>query len=193
MRLYNMSFNMFLFRGKYRIKSIRLPKWDYSSDRLYFVTICIRIGEMPFGYVLNGEMRLSKLGHVAKKCWLEIPVHFPFVRLDEFIIMPNHTHGIIEINKNNRHVETQNFASLRRYDHKFNTFGPQSKNLASIIRGFKIGVKKYANMNNDHFSWQPRFHDHIIRGETDLNRIREYIINNPAKWDTDEYNPIKYK
>jgi len=180
---------MSLFRGKYRIKSIRLPKWDYASDGMYFITICIRNGEMPFGNILNGEMQLSKLGQAAQKCWLEIPKHFPFVQLDEFVIMSNHMHGIIEINKNNKNVETQNFASLHPHGHNFNKFGPQSKNLASIVRGFKIGVTKWCRQNNHaDFCWQRNYHDHIIRNEHNLNRIRQYIKNNPAKWDKDEYN-----
>ena len=111
--------------------------------------------------------------------------------------MPNHLHGIIVIDKydeNNRNennhnpvrVETQNFASLR--DGYANKFGPQSKNLASIIRGFKIGVKKYATINNIDFAWQSRFYDHIIRDKISLNKIREYIQINPKMWERDRNN-----
>jgi putative transposase len=119
--------------------------------------------------------------------------------------MPNHIHGIIFINndivetqylasqkngsksestpkqtivtKHDFKNETQGIASLRKQNS--NKFAPQSNNLASIIRGFKIGVKKYSTMNNIDFIWQPRFHDHIIRNESDLKRIREYVKNNP--------------
>ena len=95
----------------------------------------------------------------------------------------NHIHGIIIIDKNDI-VETQNIASLR--PNKQNKFGAQSKNLASIIRGFKIGVTKYANQNNIPFRWQPRFYDRIIRTEIELRNIREYIVFNPEKWQEDE-------
>lgn len=87
------------------------------------------------------------------------------------------------------YVETQNFASLQQpVDQPQNKFGPQSQNLASIIRGYKTGVKKYATMNNINFTWQPRFHDHIIRNNKSYITIQEYIINNPAKWNDDTYN-----
>ena len=148
-------------------------------------------------------MGLNEIGCIATKFWLEIPQHFPFVVFDEFVVMPNHVHGIVVIEKNavdaetrggvetRGDVETQNFASLRIRNvgnWKPNKFGPQSNNLASIIRGFKIGVTKYANQNDILFQWQPRFYDHIIRDEESLNRIREYIIYNPLKWNEDRNN-----
>lgn len=123
---------------------------------------------------------------LQKKCWTEIHKHFPFVTFDEYVIIPNHIHGILKITKPNS-VGTQNFASLRGDNYK-NKFGPQSKNISSIIRGFKIGVKKYATTNNINFAWQPRFYDHIIRDNNALERIRQYIINNPKKWEKDRNN-----
>ena len=106
--------------------------------------ICTQNHEHYFGEIANGAMHLSEIGHLANKYGVEIPEHFPFVELDAFVVMPNHVHGIIIINKpnNERNVETQNFASLQ--SKPANRFGPQSKNLASIIRGFKIGVTKNA-------------------------------------------------
>ncbi len=103
--------------------------------------------------------------------------------MDAFIIMPNHIHGIIISDKT---VETQNFASLQ-HENNINKFGPQSQNLAAIIRGFKAAVKKYAVINNIIFSWQPRFYDRIIRNECELFNIRKYIVYNPYKWEDDEY------
>lgn len=115
-------------------------------------------------------MYLSEIGKFADQCWVEIPNYFPFVKLGEFVVMPNHIHGIIIIEKkddgrfSNRGVETQDFASLRSTkQNSLNTFGPQSRNLASIIRGFKIGVTKRAKKVTADFKWQPRYHDHIIR------------------------------
>jgi putative transposase len=171
---------MELYNNKYRVDSIRLKNWDYKSPAYYFVTICTRNNECLFGEVVKGEMKLTSLGVVALKSWQEIPRHFPHVKLDAFVVMPNHVHGIIVI------VETQNFAPLQGFQP--NKFGPQSKNLASIIRGYKIGVKKWSTINNISFSWQERFYEHIIRNEKNLEDIRDYIVNNPLNWDKDEEN-----
>ena len=113
------------FQNKYRISSTRLKKWDYGWNAPYFVTICTKNMEHYFGKIVDGEMRLSDIGGIAQQCWCEIPDHFPFVILDAFVIMPNHVHGIIIINKidDGHNVETQNFASLQ--SHSKNKFGPQ--------------------------------------------------------------------
>lgn len=105
--------------------------------------------------------------------------------------MPDHVHGIVIVNKQNvidDTVGTQNFASLHESTKSVqqkNKFGPQSQNLASIIRGFKIGITKYAKMNKIDFCWQPRYYDHIIRNEIELERIRKYIRENPSQWSID--------
>ena len=187
------------YKGKYRIESARLKNWDYGWNALYFVTICTKNRDCFFGDVVNDKMILTEIGYAAEKYWYEIPEHFPFVKLDEFVVMPNHIHGIIEIAKNDdgrdggrrATVETQNFASLPRNAKPptKNKFGPQSKNLASIIRGYKIGVTKCAKKINDNWGWQPRYHDHIIRDDKSYHNIKNYIINNPAKWTADKFNP----
>ena len=191
---------MTLFKNKYRIESIRLQNWDYGWNGKYFITIVTLWRKCYFGKIVNDEMELSEIGIIAQKCWLEIPIHFPFVNLDKFVVMPNHVHGIIIIDKKNNgkrnidgnddndgNVETQNFASppKSQSNQQKNHFGPQSQNLASVVRGYKIGVMK--SVNNVNFGWQPRFHDHIIRNETEYNRIQNYIINNPAFWNNDKF------
>ena len=199
------------YNNIYRIPSARAPWWDYGNNGAYFVTICTNNRECYFGDVFDTEMRLSEIGSIAHSCWEQIPQHFPFVKLDSFIVMPNHVHGIIIIEKPDGGdgtvpVETQNFASLQ-YSGKQpktgmetiignqsntgitkNKFGPQSKNLGSIIRGFKIGVTKKARQINENFKWQARFHDHIIRNDESYYKISEYIINNPKNWNMDDYN-----
>ena len=172
------------FQNKYRIPSARATWHDYNGGT-YFVTICTHGREHYFGEIAidnNGEpkMNLSEIGNIADECWRSIPQHFPHVQVPLWIVMPNHIHGILIINSP---VETQNFASLQS-----NKFCPQSKNLASVIRGFKIGVTKYARENNIPFAWQTRFHDRIVRNTDELNRIAEYIENNVAKWAFDELN-----
>jgi putative transposase len=108
---------------------------------------------------------------------LEIPRHFSFIELDDFVLMPNHLHGILFLNKLN-HENWQD-----------NKFGPQSQNLPSVIRGYKAAVKKYATMHQLDFSWQSRYYDRVIRSEKELQNIRSYIQNNPNKWDLDKNNP----
>jgi REP element-mobilizing transposase RayT len=90
-------------------------------------------------------------------------------------------------------VETQNIASLQR-DGPKNKFGPQSQNLASILRGYKIGVTKYARLNNTPFAWQARYHDHVIRNAEEHERIQQYILTNPQNWEKDSVysqGPVK--
>lgn len=101
-----------LYNNKYRIPSNRLPGWDYGQNAPYFVTICTSNRIHYFGEISDNQMNLSLLGEIAHSYWQEIPLHFPFIILDDFIIMPNHVHGILIINK--PAVETQDFASLLR-------------------------------------------------------------------------------
>jgi len=179
------------FKGKYRIPSARWAAWDYSSNAAYFVTICVANRAHDFGEITDSGMTLSPLGQSALVCWNEIPAHFPFVELGEFIVMPNHVHGIVVINKpvSDAIVETQNIASLRNGPK--NRFGPQSQNLASIVRGYKIGVTKFARQNGIPFVWQARYHDHVIRNMGEYERIYQYILDNPQKWKEDEYNALQ--
>lgn len=203
-----MNGDILKFKNKYRAESARREGWNYSQNGCYFVTICTENKKIFFGEVLGNEdeagVELSEIGKITDKFWLEIPKYFPFVRLYEHIIMPNHIHGIVEIDYGendkivalqkvetqylaSQRLETQGIASLRS-EYK-NKFGSQSNNLSSIIRGFKSGVKKYATINNIDFAWQPRFYDRIIRNEKEFGKIREYIINNPLKWELDKNNP----
>ncbi len=88
------------FKNKYRIESTRLQNYNYSQNGYYFVTICTKDRECFFGGIQNNKMELSKMGEIAHNFWAEIPKHFPFVELEPWIIMPNHVHGIISIDKN---------------------------------------------------------------------------------------------
>jgi putative transposase len=183
------------YKDKYRTETTRLKGWSYATTGYYFVTICEKNRSSVFGDICDDTVAFIPLEKVAIECWMEIPEHFPFVELDAFCIMPNHIHGIIVINTHDsvetqnvetQNVETQNIASLRN-DGLCNKFGPQSKNLASIVRGFKIGVTKYARENDILFQWQPRYFDRVIRDEQELSAVRNYIRNNPLEWALDEY------
>lgn len=178
------------FKNKYRVESARLCGYDYGQNGVYFITICTKNRIHHFGKVSNGKMELSEIGKYASECWSNIPKHFPFVELGEFVIMPNHVHGIIIINKINENefqipfneINIPFFQSTYR-----NQFGPQSQNIASIIRGFKVGVTKSAKNIVSDFKWQARFHDHIVRNEKSFNHIQNYILNNPLKWSQDTF------
>jgi len=133
-------------------------------------------------------MELSELGKVAETEWLKTIETRPDMNLElaEFVVMPNHFHGIIMIGENSYNGPNSPAYRADFYNPK-NKFGPQSKNIASIIRGFKSTVTSYARANEISFGWQPRFHDHIIRSEEEYHRIATYIINNPAQWRSDKF------
>lgn len=170
-----------LYQDKYRIESARLAEYDYGSNGMYFVTICTRNKYLYFGDIdpNTTALRPSAIGEIAIDYWLSIPNHFPFIELDTFQVMPNHLHGILAICK----PETE------QIDWQPNQFGPQQKNLAAAIRGFKAGVTKYAKLNQIEFGWQARYYDRVVRNQDELNRIRVYIENNPAKWVIERNNP----
>ncbi|OED48282.1 hypothetical protein AB832_00280 [Flavobacteriaceae bacterium (ex Bugula neritina AB1)] len=161
------------FRGKYRTESIRLKGWDYGSNATYFITICTKNRKHYFGEIINKKMHLSQIGMVAVSCWEDIRNHFPFVRL---VVMPNHVHGIIIVEKNEKPKQASE-----------NKFGPQSKNLGSIMRGFKVGVKKYATLNKLDFEWQPRYYESIIRNGRSYYKVTNYIKSNPSSWKEDNF------
>jgi REP element-mobilizing transposase RayT len=173
-----------LYKDKYRISSARLATWDYGSNATYFVTICSQNKHPYFGQIIPASektqniasLHATPIGEIANQYWLEIPTHFSFIELDEFIIMPDHIHGILLFNKPDTQIWQPNKP------------GPQSGNLGSVIRGFKAGVKTFATKSEIEFSWQPRFYDRIIENGDELNRIRKYIQNNPSKWATEKDN-----
>lgn len=174
------------FKNRYRIPSARLQNYDYSSNGYYFITICTKNREYFFGEIADNKMQLSKMGKTAEKFWLEIPKHFPFVKLDEFVVMPNHVHGIIIINKT---------ISKTVVKTGINRFQNQGKNtISSIIGSYKSVCTKIINQSQNKmtFGWQPRFYDHVIRNEKSFYRIREYIKNNLENW-KDDRNNIKSK
>jgi REP element-mobilizing transposase RayT len=166
-----------LYKNKYRVDSLRLPGWDYSSPGFYFITICTKDWANYFGKIRNGKVFFYQLGWITKKYLKQISIHYPDSRIDSFIIMPNHIHLILEIKF--RYQEMRNGAPLRGYANQFGTI--QSKNVSSIIRSFKSTVKKYANKNNIEFEWQERFYDRIVNDEIGLYSIRQYIRNNPIE------------
>ena len=184
---------MTLYKNKYRIESIRLQNYDYSDNGYYFVTICTQQKFCYFGDIVKAQMQLSQVGKIAQKHWQEIPEHFSYVYLDQYVVMPNHIHGIIVIDnahKSRRDVACYVSTSDRDINHTMAELSPKSGSLSAIIRSYKSSVTRWCRQNGDEeFRWQTRFYEHIIRNERALNNIRQYIINNPAKWSED----INYK
>lgn len=174
------------FQNKYRIPSTRAQWWDYGNNAAYFVTVCTQNRIHYFGEIVVVEtqnfasLRATEIGKFAETCWYDIPNHFPFVQLGAFVVMPNHIHGIIIIDK------PKNTTQLSSK----NKFGPQSQNLASIVRGYKIGVTKQSKIICPKFQWQPRYHDHIIRNNDEYQRIKDYINRNPEKWEQNKFQTL---
>lgn len=166
-------------------RSIRLKGYDYSQQGMYFITICTKNRECLFGKIQDGNMILNDCGSIADQQYQKIPLRFPNAILDKYIIMPNHIHGIIQLEE----VPL----SLHRTTVKV------VPTLGEIIGAFKSectsGYLKYININNLNRScmlWQKNYYEHIIRNETGLAKIREYIQNNPVKWDEDKENPKNF-
>jgi putative transposase len=193
------------YKNKYRIPSARLQNWDYGQNGAYFITICTHNRQHFFGEVVNNEMQLSEMGQFAEKFWLEIPIHFPFVELGNFVVMPNHTHGILIIDKNVdiSHVVVANVETLQcnvsttnatanatNKNEKMANISPKSGTISTIIRSYKSVVSKNARLIHADFGWQPRFHDHIIRDAQSFETIQNYIANNPLNWGKDKFNNI---
>lgn len=185
------------YNNKYRIPSTRLSSWDYGAAALYFVTICTHNRECWFGKIMDGKMSLSEIGIIAKSEWLKTFEIRPDMNLwmGEFVVMPNHVHGIIGIGDNRFNTECRDAMHCVSTMHRVSTngnppknqFGPQSKNLGSIMRGFKSSVTISARLIHPEFKWQTRFHDQIIRNDSSFQRISKYIIENPSKWKEDKF------
>ena len=189
-----------LFKNKYRIESSRLKGYNYSTPGAYYVTIVTKNRKCLFGNIENNKMIYNEVGKIVDNFWSEIPIHFPYVNMDEYVIMPNHLHGIIFIDETIKPailtiVETPDVETpdVETPDVETPKLGVSTNDLkirqpvGVIINQFKractIEIRKIEN----NFGWQSRFHDRIIRDENELNRIRQYIINNPLNWKSDEH------
>ena len=203
------------FQNKYRIPSARLQNWDYGSNGAYFITICTKNREHYFGEIIDAPpvetpnlgvstMQLSEMGQLAEKYWLEIPTHFPFIELGNFVVMPNHTHGILIIDKWNApsvayvppvasvppvlSVETPKLGvstTTTKNGGKNDKWKPET--IGVIINQYKRMVTINARKIHIDFNWQSRFHDHIIRNADSFETIQNYITNNPSNWNNDKF------
>jgi len=183
-------------------KSYRLKNYDYSQNGLYFVTILSYQRQYLFGEIYDKTLKPTDLAIMAAYFWQKIPEHYPSVVLHEYVIMPNHIHGILEITsptvtnfESPSTVRAQNFEPLRpatKPKHEFQKIIPRS--LGAIIRGYKTGVTKWARQNTNTYQvWHRNYHDHIIRNERSYYKIAEYIRNNPLLWHKDRYGQTDSK
>jgi putative transposase len=186
--------------SKHHRRSIRLRGYDYAQAGAYFVTIVTRDRVCLFGEVINGEMRLNDRGGLIHSVWDELPDHYPGVKCDAFIVMPNHVHGIIVLANEGGVGESDVGAGLKpaRTGLRPTTAPGAALNpaptLSEIIRGFKTFSARRINQLRHMPAtpvWQRNYYEHIVRGESELNRIREYIANNPLQWEFDQENPFR--
>jgi REP element-mobilizing transposase RayT len=144
-------------------KSPRIREYDYAAGS-YFVTVCVRSRACILGDVVDDEMRLSRVGKIVVASWRAIPAHFPSVSLDVFVVMPNHFHGIL---------------SLSRAGH--------APPLPAVIGSFKGAASRAAGRR----LWQRSFYDRVIRNESELQALRQYVVDNPLAWALDGENPAR--
>jgi REP element-mobilizing transposase RayT len=197
-----------LFRGRFRVQSTRLPTWDYTSNGYYFLTICTKDREPFLGEIIDGSMQLSKIGEIVADEWRQIAIKRRDVWLDEWVVMPNHLHGIVVIARepcvetpqrprvgdriasDQLPTERPHGEAMQRGVFTRVAFRILPGSLAAIIGQFKSRATKRAwQLGFEDFGWQRRFYDHIIRDDTSLDNIRQYIVENPAKWESHEELP----
>jgi len=168
--------------------SLRLKHYDYTEAGVYFVTACSRNRECLFGNIVGATgrspaLQLNAYGNIVRDEWVKSAVIRNEITLDEFVVMPNHIHGIIFIIR----------ATGRSPLHDTIKPGPQSRSLGAFMAGFKSSTSKQINIMRTTPGipiWQRNYYEHVIRTDDELNRTREYIINNPMQWELDEENPL---
>ena len=151
----------------------RLDNFDYSIDNLYFITSLVKNRCHILGSVENGKMILNAFGHIAKEQWEWLSQRYPYVVMHEFVIMPDHIHGIIEIN---RHI-VRTYRDLSPQEIKI-------KSISELMGAYKTTTSKKIHASGcSEFSWHRSFHDRIIRNDVEYYHISEYIRSNPERWD----------
>ncbi len=179
-------------------RHLRLAAYDYTQDGAYFVTLCAANHVCLFGSVIDGKVRLNAYGQIAEREWRRTAVMRTAVTMDAWVVMPNHVHGIvvIEAADDSELVDKSGFASDRRSPLRIEreglsvARGPAQASLGALIVGYKAAVTRRINElrgTNQPAIWQRNYYEHVIRNDEDLVRIREYIVNNSARWSEDRY------
>lgn len=191
------------YQNKYRIPSARAQWWNYGWNGAYFITICTAGRNCFFGRIVNDKMELSRTGILADIFWYTIPQRIPHVELGDFVVMPNHMHGILILNKpglgesdksapsppivETLHATSVQGASPPNKNQKMADMSPDAETVSAITRSYKSAVTFHANRLGLENGWQPRFHDHIIRDDGEYQRISDYIVSNPKNWKDDKF------
>ena len=161
-------------------QSVRLENFDYSQIGHYFVTVCAYEKRMLFGSVAHGVVELSVVGRIAQSAWTQIPEHFRDLDLGEFVIMPNHMHGIVSIMPRARHaVPLPDKARLEGFS------SPVAGSIATIVRSYKAEVTRRvrAELRDSSFiAWQRGFYEHVIRNSREYSDAERYIVENPGRF-----------
>lgn len=166
-------------------QSARLKNYDYSKSGAYFVTITVNEEGEIFGKIVKGKVRLNKAGKIVEKVWVNLPKQFTKVKLDEFVIMPNHFHGIIILENKKEGLMNQ----ARTNEKNWTLMKNKKDTLGKIIRAFKAKAAKLIHEDGfKEFEWHRNYYDHIVRDKKDLMIIRKYIINNPLNWKIEKHN-----
>ena len=149
----------------------RIKGYDYSQPGFYCNTICVSYHRICFGRVVDGKMHLNALSRIAESVWNSLPDRFPHVRVDAFVCMLNHVHGIIELTEIDE-------AQTRRRELSW-----------EIIRAFKGATTRFIRISPSKpwFAWQPSTFESILYNERRLNHARQYIYDNPARWTKDPF------
>jgi putative transposase len=206
------------YMNRYRIPSARAPWFDYGLNGAYLVTICTANREHFFGDISDGNLNANELGLIASKVWKEIPTHFPYARLGEFVVMPNHVHGILKIDKRghsgSNHVDSENVVVNRwRFSAKQSLASKPvergdfvrtssggfagaknpmlNDNLSRVMRWYKGRCTYEMRKIHADFKWQTNYHERIIPSKKAYEKIELYIKNNPKAWDRDSFRKPK--
>lgn len=167
-----------------RRRAIRLHGYDYAQTAGYFVTICVQHQGCLFGQIIDGQMQLNEIGKIVVQCWSRIPQHFSSAELDVCVVMPNHIHGVILLGTRGASLPPRSQPN-RRGEVSLPTLG-------QVVAYFKFQSTKYINQHHDMLGtrvWQRNYYDHVIRDERDLQRIRQYVTDNPMQWELDQLHP----
>jgi len=194
-RPYNTIETMKYDPSKHHRRSIRLKGYDYSQAGAYFVTICINQGLHTLGEISNSQIYPSQPGAMVQSVWDELSLHYPGVGVDAFVLMPDHIHGIILLNNNNTLGATTGRLPLPIGDRS-----DKPMRLGDVVHRFKsLTTAKYrqgvTNLGWTPFPkrfWQRNYYESIIRDQASLDKIREYILNNPLTWESDPLHLEKY-
>ena len=173
-------------------QSTRLDNYDYSKEGAYFFTLCTYQRREVFGKIVDNTIQLSSQGEIAYSMWQTLPERFPGIELDAFIAMPNHVHGIVIRTRFDATDDVEKAPYVFKYQYKnFRSTSNRAQTFHEMMRTFKALVSYHIHKNGDTgFAWQRGFYDHIICNVAERDRIRSYIVNNPAKWQEDKLHPL---